>query len=172
MSAHDEQQAKEDWLIWSFEHNAWWGPNSGGYYTELRAAGLYTEAEAKRIEASANRGGVRNEEARHISTQAEAIRYALPRYVKLAEVLGDESLLAALRRASPETGWQPMETAPKDGTQLLLWINGIEPRPRIGYWSERGSDTGWYGLQSQHFIGVIVTHWQPLPPAPRPQEAE
>ena len=62
--------------------------------------------------------------------------------------------------------WQPIETAPKDGTQILLWIRGIEPRPRIGYWAERGCDSGWYGLQSQHAYGVIVTHWMPLPGPP------
>lgn len=80
--------------------------------------------------------------------------------------------IAACLRASPETGWREISTAPKDGTQILLWITGIEPRPRIGFWAERGVNLGWYGLQSQHFIGMNVTHWQPLPPSPRPLEAE
>ncbi len=79
--------AAADWFVWSFEHNAWWGPNHCGYYTEVRAAGLYTEAEAKKIEADANRGNRRHEEARHISTQAEHIRYALERYQILAAAL-------------------------------------------------------------------------------------
>lgn len=82
---------RADWFVWSFEHNAWWGPNRGGYYTEVRAAGLYTEKEAMEIVRSANRGGERNEEARHISTQAEHIRYALERYQKLAAVLNGDA---------------------------------------------------------------------------------
>jgi hypothetical protein len=72
-----------------------------------------------------------------------------------------------LRAEAKSTGWQPIETAPKDGTQVLLWIDGIEPRPRISFWSERGSDSGWYSVQSRHFIATIVTHWMPLPTAPR-----
>jgi hypothetical protein len=71
-------------------------------------------------------------------------------------------------RALALFGWQPIETAPKDGTQILLWITGIEPRPRISFWSERGSESGWYSVQSHHFIATIVTHWMPLPEAPTP----
>lgn len=28
-------------LIWSFEHNAWWGPGELGYVEEVKDAGLY-----------------------------------------------------------------------------------------------------------------------------------
>lgn len=79
-----------------------------------------------------------------------------------------ERLQRAFMDAS-QPRWRRIETAPKDGAQILLWITGIEPRPRIGFWSERGSDSGWYGLQSQHFIGVNVTHWMPLPNGPQQQ---
>lgn len=82
----------------------------------------------------------------------------------------DETLRspAALRAAvSGEGTWQPIATAPKDGTQVLLWIVGIEPRPRIGYWAQRGDGVGWYGLATQHFFGGNVTHWMPLPAAPQ-----
>lgn len=53
----------EPWVVWSYEHSAWWGAAHCGYYTDLLLAGLYTEAEAKEIERSANRGRIRNEEA-------------------------------------------------------------------------------------------------------------
>lgn len=45
---------KDPWVIWSYEHDSWWAPNSCGYRTSLLLAGVYTEAEAKKIEASAN----------------------------------------------------------------------------------------------------------------------
>ena len=74
-----------------------------------------------------------------------------------------------------ETRWQPIESAPKDGTQILVWVVGIEPRPRIAYWSDRarhGGSVGWFGLQSQHFIGLNVTYWMPLPAPPTEKGAD
>ena len=54
------------YVIWSFEHDAWWGPNRIGYELKLVAAGRYTKAEALAIEANANRylrHGAINEQA-------------------------------------------------------------------------------------------------------------
>lgn len=75
--------------------------------------------------------------------------------------------------------WQPIETAPKDGTSVLLWglwageISGIGKVPGmgIGYYSGSGD------YASQGFLWVDVggdayavwgnpTHWMPLPDAP------
>jgi hypothetical protein len=39
----------ERYLIWSWEHQAWWGPNRCGYTTDVGLAGRYTEAEAGAI---------------------------------------------------------------------------------------------------------------------------
>lgn len=44
---------RDEWLIWSGEHNAWWGPNGGGYTMRgepegLMGAGVYTRAEAEK----------------------------------------------------------------------------------------------------------------------------
>jgi hypothetical protein len=37
------------WLIWSNEHNAWWGPNGNGYTSLVAHAGRYAMDEAVRI---------------------------------------------------------------------------------------------------------------------------
>jgi hypothetical protein len=45
---------EQPWVIWSFEHDAWWAPQEWGYVQTLAAAGRYTEARARQIEAHAN----------------------------------------------------------------------------------------------------------------------
>jgi hypothetical protein len=42
------------YVIWSFEHHAWWRPDWNGYTVALADAGRYTEPEADEILARAN----------------------------------------------------------------------------------------------------------------------
>ncbi|MCR4297541.1 MAG: hypothetical protein NUV75_02125 [Gallionella sp.] len=37
------------WLIWSNEHNAWWGPGCCGYPSDIASAGRYTLEQAINI---------------------------------------------------------------------------------------------------------------------------
>lgn len=43
------------WLVWSYEHDAWWRPGGFGYTSTLAQAGRYERAEADQIVARANR---------------------------------------------------------------------------------------------------------------------
>lgn len=45
----------QKWLIWSFEHDAWWGKNHRGYVTNIKKAGRYDYVEALEIVEGANR---------------------------------------------------------------------------------------------------------------------
>ncbi len=59
--------------------------------------------------------------------------------------------------------WQPIETAPKDGTEVILG-NWIRKWVLVGYW-HRG---GW-----QVDSGTVTpTHWQAFPAPPPQPEAE
>jgi len=68
------------------------------------------------------------------------------------------------------TDWQPSETAPKDGTPILIfqpdkngWLGDEsfdDPRFAIGYWRPSG---GWGNRNS---ATVRFTHWMPLPAPP------
>ena len=44
----------DKYLIWSIEHQKWWGPNSDGYVDYTDMAGRYTKEEATRIVKNAN----------------------------------------------------------------------------------------------------------------------
>lgn len=85
------------------------------------------------------------------------------------------ALLAAAAARPAQDGWQPIETAPKDGTPVLLWIEffcasggpmeGV--RPMMATCWNHGD--GWYGGPSQ-VPGFSPTHWRPLPAPPQQSE--
>ena len=78
--------------------------------------------------------------------------------------------------------WQPIDTAPKDGTKIVIWCAKYDHCP-IAYWGEQDADDGYFfgwhlaGLHSpcgsceDDFIGWIEdiedgfmpTHWTTLP---------
>jgi hypothetical protein len=55
--------------------------------------------------------------------------------------------------------WQPIETAPKDGTRILVCFQGDDVA--IGQWSVLG---GWYVDEWAEFMAPTV--WMPLPAPP------
>lgn len=68
--------------------------------------------------------------------------------------------------------WQPIETAPRDGTYILLgWSvnptkDGEFPKMSVGKSIDR--DSGWWltaGWASST-VQMAPTHWMPLPPPP------
>lgn len=66
--------------------------------------------------------------------------------------------------------WQPISTAPKDGTHILLWV-GTTYR---GYWATFSDNGAWddpllyWQKADTAFSPLTPTHWQPLPPPPEP----
>lgn len=58
------------------------------------------------------------------------------------------------------TRWQPIETAPKDGTSVLLWWNGSM---FVGAWGTGEENKGWYSGEDY----VPATNWMPLPNPPQ-----
>ena len=61
--------------------------------------------------------------------------------------------------------WKPIETAPKDGTEILMWsqYDGIV----VGHYSKSVWADGWiiYDARSDT-IELHPTHWMPLPQPP------
>lgn len=74
--------------------------------------------------------------------------------------------------------WQPIETAPKDGSEVLLAVKiraGIPGKMLVGHWMPGGHciedhppiDAGWYFWNGSMFnLASKPTHWMPLPKLP------
>lgn len=67
--------------------------------------------------------------------------------------------------------WLPIETAPKDETEILLYgrLHGDE-HMRSGFWGSEPDDGNWYDHEAASHslpaLGFAPTHWMPLPEAP------
>lgn len=86
--------------------------------------------------------------------------------------------------------WQPIETAPKDGTRILVALKDPIPRPGradLRLWdglqvvmrhpglADDGFDIGWnIAVPVGHggFPDDWVAGWMPLPPPPQPEAEE
>ena len=69
-------------------------------------------------------------------------------------------------------GWQPIETAPKDGTYVLIATESHDGGMTTACWdAEWSSSSGWWLLDNGKdpeipLRGAEPTHWMPLPAAP------
>ena len=73
------------------------------------------------------------------------------------------------RRADLVPQWLPIETAPKDGSDLILWPGLRRPvAPAVGAWLDTKGGPCWYDLSVGHHNGLWKpTRWMPLPDAPK-----
>ena len=118
-----------------------------------------------------------------VEAAARAVKDAMLRQGKSPDA---HDLAQAAIKAADAEAWQPIESAPKDGTAVLAKVHDdlfprIKPnREDLRRWNgcwlvvahsgvhEDGFDLGWYvaapvgngGLTDDWFVG-----WQPLPPA-------
>lgn len=73
-----------------------------------------------------------------------------------------ELIAAARLAASPVGGWQPIETAPRDSTEVLVLVG--RKIIRLGWYFKPSSRTeGW---RDENGNRINPTHWMPLPPPP------
>jgi hypothetical protein len=81
--------------------------------------------------------------------------------------------------------WQPIETAPRDGTHIFIFRDGWECAP-VAFWGDGEECAGWCfeddsvyvrGAAQEGFLGwqedidddAMPTHWRPLPAPPKEQ---
>lgn len=63
--------------------------------------------------------------------------------------------------------WKPIDTAPRDGTSVLVYAPGVEGLGSIQSVACYHPDAGWCIDELRH-----PTHWAPLPDGPSPEEIE
>lgn len=75
--------------------------------------------------------------------------------------------------------WQPIETAPKDGTRVLVFSpDAREPQIFVAWLgsfilpgTKGEEDEGWIDAWSDDLVDAWPTHWQPLPAPPEQPHA-
>jgi hypothetical protein len=68
--------------------------------------------------------------------------------------------------------WRPIETAPKDGTEFMAWLNLLTVNvfePRCRFDPDSGAFQVWeridYDMDGWE-SGYTASHWMPIPPPP------
>lgn len=90
-------------------------------------------------------------------------------HIALGQIEMESAIESKLREFSD---WQPIETAPKDGTAILLWEE-YSTNPFVGYWCKYARDWtvclehvdahgGWNGAIAVSDIQCKVVFWKPV----------
>ena len=81
------------------------------------------------------------------------------------------TLVEAAEMLRQKSEWQPIETAPKDGSSILVALKGGEVREAEWFvrWYNDPSKPGWMPANMDEEYGHYVepTHWMPLPKPPQ-----
>jgi len=136
-------------------------------YAALKAELDDADSLIKSAFADASSNNIRLAETSHRAKKAEAER---------------DALKSEVERLKAAQAWQPIETAPKDGTKIILfgrceWNDygnpSDEPEIAIGYWGAEyvfgtaKEDYEWLTTSSNPYVDKChATHWMPLPTPP------
>jgi len=67
--------------------------------------------------------------------------------------------------------WQPIETAPKDGSLVLTW-GSSRAQYSVSYWDDQDEFWATDYREKGNVSMVYATHWMPLPEPPKAALAE
>jgi hypothetical protein len=76
----------------------------------------------------------------------------------------------------PESPWQPIKTAPTDGTEILVKVNGQNTYLVVAWddetWDAESGSYGkqehpWATLDGPNYHADTFSHWMPIPELPR-----
>lgn len=79
--------------------------------------------------------------------------------------------LAIIDTLLNERAWLPIESAPKDGTKVMLYVGDfLECITASWFWDT--SENIWKNTIGQWMVETHITHWMPLPQPPNTKEIE
>lgn len=94
-----------------------------------------------------------------------------------AEAALSSARARAAIQAVQEAQWRPIETAPRDGTFILVALTGREdgaevveaywPKDADDWWLASTSPGDWIGDAIHEVMHGTITHWMPLPSFPK-----
>lgn len=88
---------------------------------------------------------------------------------RIADSTALDGVADAIREVADEMDWRPIETAPKDGTVILVseghHVHCVEWNDEFDWWSVDDNKLGPFRLR-----GAAPTCWMPAPPAPKGAE--
>lgn len=100
------------------------------------------------------------------------INERIAEFQKLADLCGWNELNKALEIISElqkqVNGWQPIETAPRDSTQVLIFSEKDPDKEIIiGWYCLDFEEWRHYGVGGNDSLYYIPSHWMPLPSPPK-----
>jgi len=109
---------------------------------------FWTKERLTEAAAMLDRGMTRSDVGRHFGKHSDGLKAALKRY--------------GMYKPRFNGQWHPIETAPKDGTVIIVYEPGFY---QTAAWEVNEFKSGWANA-SGSWLGD-VTHWMPLPPPPK-----
>lgn len=96
---------------------------------------------------------------------SEADEQTVGDYIDAAD---PSTILELIQRLREAERWQPIDTAPKDGTRILAWVKGrpLDDNRCIVEWVEVAGEGQW-AISDNKWFRLHPTHWMPLPEPPK-----
>jgi hypothetical protein len=151
-------------------------------YAQLWGTGVIPQAAAsiRSYGEQCRRAGAEAMREAAISAARAAVSLTSDLYAERKIEQALRALPPATEAASPAAGWRPIDTAPKDGSEVMLWSR-YQTNPVIGEWCKNrwwASVDGSRVIESQTDFGTdylsveVPSHWRPLPTPPAALEDE
>lgn len=109
--------------------------------------------------------------AQQDGAEVEALKHDIERHIKIGSDLANQLSVAMGENARLQAAmtWQPINTAPKDGTTILVCDATHMDSQKIVFWDvDPKSPPGfhWFVEDAGAYHEKAFTHWKPLDPQP------
>jgi hypothetical protein len=81
-----------------------------------------------------------------------------------------EAVVESRENRLVQSSWQPIETAPRGGTKILLAGGFSDNECCIAFWKKGARKEGWWN--GFYYLPGQPTHWMPLPDRPQEKSEE